>query len=64
MARLVNTTLGEEFRPQRVNVEVLLQGNEEVAVDGALFETDQVIVGENKAIGEGSRVRPGAQWQR
>ncbi len=64
VARPVNTILGEEFRAQRVNVEVLLQGNEEVAVDGALFETDQVIVGENKAIGEGSRVRPGAQWQR
>lgn len=60
VARPVDTILGQEFRARRVDVEVLLQGNEEAAVDGAIFETDQVIVGENKAIGEDSRVRPGA----
>lgn len=62
VARPVNTILGEEFRAQRVDVQVLVQGNEEAAVDGALFETDKVITGENKSIGEGSRVRPGAEF--
>ncbi len=58
VARTVSTILGEEFRAERVDVQVLFQGYDEAAVDGAIFEGDKVIVGENQLIGEGSRVRP------
>lgn len=63
VARPVSTILGEEFRAERVNVEVLFRGREEAAVDGPVFDTDKVITGENKAIGEGSRVRPVSGFQ-
>lgn len=58
VARPISTILGEEFRAERVQVQVLYQGNQEVAVEGSVFDSDAVIVGENKAIGEGDRVRP------
>ena len=63
MARPVSTILGEEFRAERVNVEVLFFGRDEAAVEGAVFDTDRVITGENKFIGEGSRVRPVSGFQ-
>lgn len=58
VARTVSTILGEEFRAERVDLQVLFQGYEEAAVEGAVFESDRVIVGEDQFIGEGSRVRP------
>lgn len=57
VARTSSSILGEEFRAERVEVQVVYEGSREVAVQGALFEGDQVIVGENQAIREGSRVR-------
>ena len=57
VARASSSILGEEFRAERVEVQVIYEGSQEVAVEGALFDGDQVIVGENQAIGEGSRVR-------
>ncbi len=58
VARTVSTILGEEFRAERVDVQVLFQGYQEAAIDGAVFDSDRVITGENQLIGEGSRVRP------
>lgn len=57
VAREHAAILGEEFRAERVNVEVLYRGSREAAVEGAIFEEDAVIVGENKGIAEGDRVR-------
>ena len=57
VARASSSILGEEFWAERVEVQVIYEGSQEVAVEGALFDGDQVIVGENQAIGEGSRVR-------
>ncbi len=58
VAKTRSTILGEEFRAERVDVELICQGSTEAAVEGALFEGDWVIVGESQAVGEGSRVRP------
>lgn len=58
VARPRSAILGEEFRAERVEVQVLWQGDQEVAVEASLFEGDAVITGENQTIGEGSRVRP------
>lgn len=58
VARTRSTILGEEFRADRVDVQLVYQGSSEAAVDGAIFEGDAVIVGESQTIGEGSRVRP------
>lgn len=58
VARARPAILGEEFRAERVNVELLYQGSQEAAVDGTIFDGDKVIVGENKSISERDRVRP------
>lgn len=58
VARTHPAILGEEFRAERVNVELLYQGSQEAAVEGTIFDKDQVIIGENKTIHEGDRVRP------
>lgn len=58
VARTRSTILGEEFRADRVDVQLVYQGSSEAAVDGAIFEGDAVIVGESQTIEEGSRVRP------
>lgn len=58
VARTRSTILGEEFRADRVDVQLVYQGSSEAAVDGAIFEGDAVIVGESRTIEEGSRVRP------
>lgn len=58
VARTRTSILGEEFRAERVDVQVILQGNQEAAVEGAIFQEDRVITGEDKTIGEGDRVRP------
>lgn len=57
VAREHAAILGEEFRAERVNVEIVYRGSREAAVEGAIFEEDAVIVGENKGISEGERVR-------
>lgn len=62
VARPVSTILGEEFRAERVEVQVLYQGNQEAAVEGSIFDSDRVIVGENKGIWEGARVRPVSEF--
>lgn len=58
VARPRSTILGEEFRAERVEVQVLYRGAREVAVEASVFESDAVIVGENKTIDGGVRVRP------
>lgn len=58
VARTRTSILGEEFRAERVDLQVIFKGDTEAAVEGAVFETDRVITGENKTIGEGDRVRP------
>ncbi len=58
VARVRPAILGEEFRAERVNVELLYQGSQEAAIEGSIFSGDRVIIGENKTIGEGVRVRP------
>lgn len=58
IARTRTSILGEEFRAERVDVELLYLGSNEAAVEGSIFEEDMVIVGENKGISAGSRVRP------
>ncbi len=58
VARTRSSILGEEFRAERVNVQLILQGSHEAAVEGSIFENDAVITGEDKSIGEGDRVRP------
>lgn len=58
VARTRSTILGEEFQADRVDVQLVYQGSTEAAVEGALFEGDEVIIGENQTIREGSRVRP------
>ncbi|MCI9281868.1 MAG: hypothetical protein HFG56_01115 [Lachnospiraceae bacterium] len=50
--------LGEEFVAERVEVRVLELGNMEAAVEGALQNSDEIIVRSNQVIGEGMRVRP------
>lgn len=58
VARSRTSILGEEFRAERVEVQLLYQGSQEAAVEGSIFESDVVIVGENQTIHEGDRVRP------
>lgn len=58
VARSRPSILGEEFRAERVEVRVICQGSEEVAVDGSVFEEDRVIIRENQTISQGDRVRP------
>jgi len=58
VARSRPSILGEEFRADRVEVQVVFQGSTEVAVEGSIFEDDRVIVSESQTIGEGDRVRP------
>lgn len=58
VARTKSTVLGEEFRAERVNVELLYRGSREAAVEGSLFESDALITGENQSISAGDRVRP------
>ena len=58
VARPRTTMLGEEFRAERVEVQVLYQGAREAAVEASIFESDAVIIGENKTISAGVRVRP------
>lgn len=58
VARSRTTMLGEEFRAERVEVQVLYQGAREAAVEASIFESDAVIIGENKTISAGVRVRP------
>lgn len=58
VARSRASILGEEFVAERVNVELLYAGSSEAAIEGAVLPEDAVIVGENKSIGKGERVRP------
>ncbi len=57
VARPKRAILGEEFAAERVNVQVIYEGNTEVAVEGVLQSSDEIIVGGNQIIGEGDRVR-------
>lgn len=57
VARPGKTILGEEFRAERMNVEVLYEGSTEVAVKGGLQTEDSIIVRSSQVIGEGERVR-------
>ncbi len=50
--------MGEEFRAERIGLTVISQGDSEAAVEGALFDTDQLITAGNQVIAEGDRVRP------
>lgn len=63
VARSRSSILGEEFLAERVDVQVLYRGSREVAVEGAVFDEDRVIIRENQTIGEGVRVRPVTGWQ-
>ncbi len=56
--RTRSTVMGEEFRAERVALQVLEQGDSEAAVDGAVFETDQLITAGSQVIFAGDRVRP------
>lgn len=58
VARARPAILGEEFRAERVEVQLLYRGSREAAIEGTIFAEDPIIVGENQSIGEGSRVRP------
>ena len=58
VVRPIATILGEEFWAERVEVQVIYQGYQEAAIEGSVFEGDQIITGENKTMGEGDRVRP------
>lgn len=49
--------LGEEYRAQRVDVQLLYEGTREAAIDGPVHQEDMIIVRSNKVIGEGDRVR-------
>ena len=56
-ARPKKGILGEEIMAERVNVQVLYEGNTEAAVEGALQKSDEIIVEGNQIIEEGDRVR-------
>ena len=56
-ARPKKGILGEEMMAERVNVQVLYEGNTEAAVEGALQKSDEIIVEGNQIIEEGDRVR-------
>ncbi len=58
VVRSRQSILGEEFRAERVDVQLLYQGSQEAAIEGSIFEHDTIIVGENQTIREGVRVRP------
>ena len=58
VARPKRAILGEEFVAERVEVRVLELGDTEAAVEGALQNSDEIIVRSNQIIGEGTRVRP------
>ena len=55
----INELLGfnENLSQQEVNMII-----EEAAVEGSIFDSDRVIVGENKGIWEGARVRPVSEF--
>ena len=62
VARPKQAILGEEFVAERVEVRVLELGNTEAAVEGALQNSDEIIMRSNQVIGEGMRVRPVNEW--
>ncbi|MCI9046867.1 MAG: hypothetical protein HFG71_06270 [Hungatella sp.] len=57
VARSRSSILGEEFRAERVDVEVLYRGSREAAIEGMVLEEDRIIIREDQTIGEGDRVR-------
>lgn len=57
VARSRSSILGEEFRAERVDVEVLHRGSREAAIEGMVLEEDRIIIREDQTIGEGDRVR-------
>lgn len=57
VARPKSAILGEEFRAERVDVQLVCEGTSEVAVEGPLMEEDEIIVRSNQVISEGDRVR-------
>lgn len=57
VARPKTAILGEEFRAERVDVQLLYEGSTEAAIEGPVFEEDGIIVRSNQIIGEGDRVR-------
>ena len=57
VARSKPDILGEEFRAERVEVRLVCEGSNEVAVEGPLMAEDEIIVRSNQVIGEGDRVR-------
>ena len=52
-----NTVLGKELIAVRLNVTVLAKTTEKAAIEGALGDTDRLIVGSTKEISDGSRIR-------
>lgn len=58
IARPRKAILGEEFAAERTEVRVLELGETEAAVEGALQNSDEIIMRSNRSIGEGMRVRP------
>ncbi|MCI8326687.1 MAG: hypothetical protein HFI37_02805 [Lachnospiraceae bacterium] len=52
-----SSILGKEKKAARVNIEVKEQNEVNAAVESALMEEDEIIVGSNKAIKAGDRVR-------
>lgn len=57
VARPKRAILGEELVAERVNVQVIYEGDTEVAVEGGLQDSDEIIVEGNQIIMEGDRVR-------
>ncbi len=58
VVRSRQSILGEEFQAERVDVQLLYQGSQEVAIEGSIFDNDTIIIGESQIISEGVRVRP------
>lgn len=63
VVRVRNQVLGEEQFAERVDLTVLEKGNQEAAVDGALYQEDAIIVESNKMVAHGSRIRLVEEWR-
>lgn len=62
VVRIRKSTLGEEQIAERVDLTVLAKGNQEAAVDGALYEEDPVVVDSSHMVNQGDRVRMTEEW--
>lgn len=56
--RTRKAVLGEEFWAERVELTVLQKGDRDVAVEGAILESDRLISAGNRIVNAGDRVRP------